>query len=104
MQVNKHIILEYLSVLKSELSTKGIVQFALFGSFAKDKQNVYSDIAIAIKKDKNFLEKNGVYYYFEILNSIKENIQKKFHRNVDIFDLDSNSELKKTIEKELIYV
>lgn len=104
MQIDKNIILQYLSDLKYELSKKGIVKFGLFGSFAKDEQTIYSDIDIAIKKDKKFLEKNGVYYYFEILNSIKENIQKKFHRNVDIFDLDSNSELKKTIEKELIYV
>jgi len=28
----------------------------------------------------------------------------KFGRNVDIFDLDSKSEFKKDIEKELIYV
>jgi uncharacterized protein len=104
MQIDRINILEYLSLLKNELSSKGIVQIGLFGSFAKDNQTVYSDIDIAIKKDKAYLEKNGVYSYFEILNSIKENIQNKFHRNVDIFDLDSNSELKKTIEKELLYV
>ena len=104
MQVSKSDILNYLSFLKSELSSQGIEQIALFGSYAKDSQNVYSDIDIAIKKDKTILEKNGVYYYFEVLNSIKNSIQKKFHRNVDIVDLDSNSELKKTIEKELLYV
>lgn len=104
MQINKDIILEYLSVLKQDLSKKGIIQLGLFGSFAKENQTIYSDIDIAIKKDKNFLEKNGVYSYFEILNGIKEKLQKKFHRNIDIFDLDSNSELKKTIEKELLYV
>ena len=104
MQIDKNIILEHLSLLKNELSTKGIVQLGLFGSFAKDNQTIYSDIDIAIKKDKSFLEKIGVYSYFEILNNIKENVQKKFHRNVDIFDLDSKSELKKTIEKELLYV
>ena len=52
MQVSKSDILNYLSFLKSELSSKGIEQIALFGSYAKDSQNVYSDIDIAIKKDK----------------------------------------------------
>ncbi len=104
MQIDKNIILEHLSLLKNELSTKGIVQLGLFGSFAKDNQTIYSDIDIAIKKDKSFLEKNGVYSYFEILNNIKENVQKKLHRNVYIFDLDNKSEIKKTIKKELLYV
>ncbi len=104
MEVDKNSILEYLYFLKNDLSSKGIVKLALFGSYAKDKQNVYSDIDIAIKKDIKILEKNGVYFYFEMLNNIKEKIQKKFHKNVDIFDLDSTSELKESIEKELIYV
>lgn len=104
MQIDKNSILEHLSFLKDELSSKGIVQLGLFGSYAKNSQNVYSDIDIAIKKDKEIFEKYGVYFYFELLNNIKDSIQRKFHRNVDIFDLDSNSELKKTIEKELLYV
>ena len=57
MQVNKSNILDYLSFLKTELSSKGIEQIALFGSYAKDSQNDYSDIDIAIKKDKAILEK-----------------------------------------------
>jgi len=104
MQIDKNSILEHLSFLKEELSSKGIVQLGLFGSFAKDSQTIYSDIDIAIKKDKIVLEKNGIYFYFELLNSIKTSMQKKFHRNVDIFDLDSTSELKNSIEKELLYV
>lgn len=104
MNLDKNSIIEYLNILKQELSKKGVVQLGLFGSFAKDNQTVYSDIDIAIKKDKKIVETNGVYSYFELLNTIKEKVQKKFNRNVDIFDLDSNSELKKTIEKELLYV
>ena len=104
MKMDNSSILEHLSFLKEKLSSKGIVQLGLFGSFAKDSQTIYSDIDIAIKKDKIVLEKNGIYFYFELLNSIKTSMQKKFHRNVDIFDLDSTSELKNSIEKELLYV
>ncbi len=104
MQIDKHNILEYLSSLKEEFTPKGIVHLGLFGSYAKNEQTVYSDIDIAIKKDKDILKENGVYYYFELLNTIKGKIQKKFKRNVDIFDLDSSSELKNKISKELIYV
>lgn len=51
-------VLAYLKELKSELEVEveGIEKIALFGSFATHSQNVYSDIDIAIKKKKNFLD------------------------------------------------
>ena len=85
MRATKESILCYLKELKAEFSQEGITTFALFGSFAKDTQGVYSDIDVAIAK-------------------IKDKIRKKFHRNSDVFDLDSQSPFKETIQKELIYV
>ena len=85
MRATKDDILHYLKELKAEFSKDGITTFALFGSFAKDTHGVYSDIDVAIAK-------------------IKDKIRKKFHRNSDVFDLDSQSPFKETIQKELIYV
>jgi len=104
MRATKENILQYLQEIKEELQEKGIVKIALFGSYAKDSQNVYSDIDIAISKDIYFLEKNSSYSYFDIIGNLKEKIRKKFHRNIDVFDLDSKSSFKQSIEKELIYV
>jgi len=104
MRATKENILQYLQEIKEELQEKGIVKIALFGSYAKDSQNVYSDIDIAISKDIYFLEKNSSYSYFDIVGNLKEKIRKKFHRNIDVFDLDSKSSFKQSIEKELIYV
>jgi len=104
MDVYKNDILEFLRSLKSELHKKGISKIALFGSFAEGNTTIYSDIDIAIKKEQNYLKNRNPYEYFETLNSIKEKILSKFGRNVDIFDLDSKSDFKEDIEKELIYV
>jgi len=104
MRATKENILQYLQEIKEELQEKGIVKIALFGSYAKDSQNVYSDIDIAISKDIYFLEKNSSYSYFDIVGNLQEKIRKKFHRNIDVFDLDSKSSFKQSIEKELIYV
>jgi len=104
MTVTKKNILHYLYQLKNNFKNKGITSFALFGSFASGKQTLYSDIDIAIKKDKDFLKYNSSYDYFNIVSQIKLDMQKRFHRNIDIFDLNSNSPLKDQIEKELIYV
>ena len=104
MRATQENIIEYLKELKKELLSDGIVTLALFGSFATNKQSVYSDIDIAISKEKDFLKNKSSYNYFDIISKIKTKIKIKFHRNIDVFDLDSNSELKKSIEKELLYV
>jgi len=54
MKVTKENILDYLYEIQPQFKKDGIVSFALFGSYAKDTQTVYSDIDIAFKKNKEF--------------------------------------------------
>lgn len=104
MQIDKMSIVAYLRELKEELLVDGITKIALFGSFARDEANVYSDIDIAIQKDKNYLNNHSAYEYFDLVAKIKQLVRKRFHRNSDVFDLDSDSVMKKTIVKDIIYV
>lgn len=104
MKVTKEMILQYLKEMKPELEKLGIEKVALFGSFAKEDQTVYSDIDIAIKKNSDYLQSHTAYEYFDLLTSIKQKIRTVLHRPSDIFDLDSDSEFLKSIEKEIIYV
>lgn len=104
MRATKKEIIKFLIDLKEELLKNGFSKIALFGSYARDDTNLYSDIDIAIQKDKNYLQKYTAYEYFEQVASIKDLVRKKFQKNSDIFDLDSNSSMKKNIEKDLIYV
>ena len=86
------------------MQSKGIDSIALFGSFAKEEQTPYSDIDIAICKSSDFMTHNGAYDYFELIDEIKVLLRRKFHRNIDIFDLDSESAFKEVIEREMIRV
>ena len=104
MRDSKRYILETLKELKPFFLSKGVVLVALFGSFAKDEITPYSDIDIAIQKSPDLLEKEGVYGYFNLIEEIKEVLHQKFHRNIDIFDLDSNSPFKESIKEEMIVV
>lgn len=104
MRANRENILSYLKEIKSELFRDGIVSVALFGSFARDEQSVYSDIDIAIQKESDYLRKRTAYTYFNEVEKIKTMIEQKFHRNSDVFDLDSDSSMKKNIKKDLLYV
>jgi predicted nucleotidyltransferase len=103
MEITKKIIIEHIKTIQDEYKNQGIVTIALFGSFATDSQGVYSDIDIAIKKQNDFFKTNP-YKYFEVLNSLKANLQAKFHRNIDITDLDSKSSFLNNIQKDIIYV
>jgi len=104
MKTTKETILRYLKEIKPELEEYGIEKIALFGSFATNEQNVYSDIDIAIKKKHNFLKEHAAYDYFNIVSNIKNKILLTLHRNSDIFDLDSDSIFAESIKKDMIYV
>jgi predicted nucleotidyltransferase len=103
-EITKESILSYLKTIKPYFSEKGIVDIALFGSYSTKRENIYSDIDIAVKKDKDFLQKFNPYDYFRVLNELKDRLRKKFHKNIDIFDLDSSSYFLQDIKKELTYV
>ncbi len=104
MKVDKNLILQELKEIKPAVLKRGISKLALFGSYAKNCQNVYSDIDIAIKKDRNFLQKFSAYDYFETIEFIKKTLSKKLKRKIDILDLDSKSSTAKKVKKEAIYV
>ena len=97
-------ILTFLTNIKSQLQKDGIEQVGLFGSYARNSATLTSDIDIAIKLNKNYLDKNDVWNYFNEINKIKEMVYNKFQIKSDVFDLDSSSSLKNKIEKEVLYV
>ena len=97
-------VLTFLTTIKPQLQENGIEQVGLFGSYARNNATLTSDIDIAIKLDKNYLDKNDVWNYFNEINKIKEMVYNKFQMKSDVFDLDSCSSLKDKIEKEVLYV
>ncbi len=97
-------ILTFLTNIKSQLQKDGIEQVGLFGSYARNSATLCSDIDIAIKLNKNYLDKNDEWNYFNEINKIKEMVYNKFQIKSDVFDLDSSSSLKNKIEKEVLYV
>ena len=100
--LSKDLILDYLKNLKFKLKEDGIDEIGLFGSFAKDNADLYSDIDIVINTNKNFVKRYRGIDAFIYLDELRENIRKTFKRKVDICD---KSGLKnKNILKEAIYV
>ncbi|HIP46022.1 MAG TPA: nucleotidyltransferase domain-containing protein [Campylobacterales bacterium] len=107
MQVTDYVtqksILKYLKEIKPQLQKNGIEKIGLFGSYATEKADIYSDIDLAFQLQKEYLEKRSVWEYFDLREKIQHMITQKFHLKCDLLDLDSNSDIKESIEKELIY-
>lgn len=104
--LTKDDILKYLSEIKPLLKRDGVKEIGLFGSYAKDYADEYSDIDIVVLADKKeFLDKLGVYKALEYLDNLREQISKKFHKSVDICDFYSEEKMKNNkIVKGAIYV
>lgn len=77
---NKKEILEYLKSIKTELKNDGIVELGLFGSFAKDKVDVASDIDIVICSSEIFIKKFDGFQALIYLDELREKLMKKFKR------------------------
>jgi len=102
--MQKEHILSYLADIKGDFVKSGIEQIGLFGSYAKDRADLFSDIDIAIKMKSSYLKEHDVWEYFNLIESIKKMLLTKFSRKIDVFDLDSTSDIKDTITKDIIYV
>ena len=76
----------YLTDIKVDLANNGIEKIGLFGSFAKEKDDLYSDIDIAIKTTPKFVKRFDGVQGFLFLEDLRKNLEKKFHRHVDICD------------------
>ena len=95
-------ILKYLQAIYPRLKSDGIEKIGLFGSFAKDSSDIFSDVDIVIRSGDKFVENHKGVDAFLYLDKLRENLSKQFGRRVDICD---ESGLKdKTVIKEAIYV
>ena len=104
MRATKDAVLSYLGELKEELHKEGIAELGLFGSYARGEASVYSDIDIAIRRDERYLQEHSAYEYFALIDIIKSKVSARFHRQSDLFDLESDSSMKENILKDIIYV
>jgi len=74
-------------------------------SFARGEEDADSDIDIMIETTDKFMQKYRSWDAFVYINeNIRQVIEEKFHKKVDIFDRNSNSSIKKMIENEACYV
>ena len=102
--MQKDEILNYLKLFKNSSQNKLFKEIGLFGSYAKNQADMFSDIDIVVKVDNSYLKQHDIWDYFDAINEIKMAILKRFNLKSDVFDLESSSHLLEKIKKDIIYV
>lgn len=99
--VNKNDIVSKLKELKPKYEQEGLILLGLFGSYARDNQNNFSDIDIAYKLDYDKFSQNYKDGFSKLLriDDIKSELQQAFKTKID-FVPDSNRKLL----KDIVYV
>ncbi len=96
--MNKNEIIQKLKKHELELRRKDIVHAAVFGSYAREQQNINSDIDILVELDPNY--EMSIFSYV----GLKDYIKTLFDFSVDVVNKEAlKKELRTIIEKEAIY-
>jgi len=106
-ELKQNSILQLLKEFKLRYMGEGIIIVGLFGSYARDSYDQFSDVDVAYEIDsKRFSEKyrDGFSKILRI-EEIKEQLQQAFHKKVDLVSLkSSNHSFIDHIKQEMIYV
>ena len=107
MQKMTQQVFETLRSVKKHYEQEGIYIVGLFGSYAEETNDVYSDIDIAYYIDHKLFSKKYKDGFSKILRleEIKHSLEQLFHKKVDFISLDSNNKkFIENIKKEMLYV
>lgn len=95
--------LKELRKFKNMYLAEGFELVGLFGSYAKESEDVFSDIDIAYTINHNIFFRDNAYKKLLRIEEIKKELEMNFHKKVDLVSLDSdNSQFNENINKELI--
>ena len=100
-------ILNFLSSQKERLFLLGVTKLGLFGSYAKGKEDTFSDIDIVIETDAKKMVKSlgNPFLVLAFLDDFRKSMSDKFGVLVDICDTTSMSaQAKEELVKGAIYV
>jgi predicted nucleotidyltransferase len=99
--LQKNEIVSKLQELKPKYEQEGLILLGLFGSFARDNQNAFSDIDIAYKLDYDKFSQKYKDGFSKLLriDDIKSELEHTFKTKID-FVPDTN----KKLLKDIVYV
>ena len=93
--------------IKNKYQHDGFEIIGIFGSYARDNADIFSDVDIAYSVDYSIFDKKfkGGFAKLLRIEEIKEELQKQLHLKVDLVSLNSNNDkFKQKVQKDMVYV
>ena len=95
-------IFKAIQAINEEYEKEGFRIIGIFGSYARNEADVFSDIDMAYRIDFTKFDPGDAFAKLETIERIKERLQKTLRRRVDLIPYPKEeSPLKKRLEKEL---
>jgi len=92
-----------LSSLITKYNKEGLILYGIFGSYARNEADCFSDIDIAYKINHDKFYKDDAFKKLIRIEEIKKEIEKKLKKQVDLVPLSkSNDKFYNEIKKEMI--
>ncbi len=103
--MNKETILQNLHCFNDTHRNDGFVLVSLFGSYARGTEDIFSDIDITYKINHDIFFKDDAFAKLDRINDIKKELEKKFHKKVDLIPANTkNKQIQKTLKQEQIAI
>ena len=96
-------ILAVLRTLNEEYGREGFRLLGIFGSYARESADPFSDIDIAYRIDHDRFHPGDAFAKLEAIETIRRRLERELRRRVDLvpYPRDSDSPLARRLRKEL---
>jgi len=103
MKPNLDFIKKEIGKLNEVYESKGFKIVSIFGSYARESADIFSDIDLTYRIDHDIFYKDDAFLKLQEIEKIKKRLESIFKRRVDLISIDSaNKLIKSEIEKEQI--
>ncbi len=101
----KNEIIKNLTLLNEKYQSTGFKIASLFGSYARDMQDRFSDIDLTYVIDHDKFYKDDAFAKLAKIEEIKSELEKEFHTKVDLIPLNTKNKLiQESLKKEQILI
>ncbi len=98
-------IIKSLQLFNYRHESEGFKIYSLFGSYARDTNDVYSDIDLTYKVNHDLFFKDDAFAKLAKIEDLKKELENTFHIKVDLIPANTkNYLLQESIQKEQILV
>lgn len=103
--MNKETIISDIQQLNKKYREDGFKIVSLFGSYARDSYDEYSDIDLTYKIDHNKFFKDDAFAKLAKIEEIKNELEHRFHKKIDLIPANTtNYLLQESLQKEQAYI